>query len=179
MRLHLLTGCWIVFATLFTGSLPGQDTETPSTQRTKTEDLLKQEKELRQLLTEPFLQYEQLLQAVNKTRFPEEKNFVLEVAVDVQEKRIPKTAVDAAWLWVRKKRPTTNYPFVYFERILRLEGERVGFEVPPFDQNIYSRFRFGTQPGIPNVTQGNLPTVSDSELPNVTQSGIPQGGIRR
>lgn len=154
MRLKGILGYCLVCTFLAVNPVTAQDPDNTSDGEITTEELLKREKALRESLTEPFQRYEAQLQAVNKTRFPEEKNFVLEVVVEVQEKRIPKNAVDSAWLWTRKNRPNSNYPFVYFERILQLEGERLGFEVPPFDRNIYSRFRFGTGAGIPGLNNG-------------------------
>ncbi len=97
--------------------------------------------ELRQLLTDGFKQYESQLQAVLKTRFPEEKNFVGSIVYLVQVEKIPKNIVDSAWLWVRKNRPTTKYPFVYFERVLRLEADKLKIHIPEFDRDMYSRAR--------------------------------------
>ena len=95
--------------------------------------------ELRKLLTEGFQQYEAQLQAVLKTRFPEEQQFVGSIVYLVQIEKIPKNIVDSAWLWVRKNRPTTKYPFVYFERVLRLEAEKLELEIPEFDRELYNR----------------------------------------
>ena len=111
------------------------------------QDLTKQEQEvvamdiaeLRQLLTEGFRQYETQLQAVLRTRFPEEQQFVGSIVYLVQTEKIPKNIVDSAWLWVRKNRPTTNYPFVYFERVLRLEAEKLKLEIPEFDRELYNK----------------------------------------
>jgi hypothetical protein len=96
-------------------------------------------KRLLEDLTEAMQQYESQLQAVLKTRFPEEKDFVTQIVFMVQEEKLPKNLVDSAWLWVREKRPGTGYPFVYFERVLRLQAERLKLEVPPFDRRIYER----------------------------------------
>ena len=111
------------------------------------QDLTKQEQEvvamdiieLRQLLSEGFKQYETQLQAVLRTRFPEEQQFVGSIVYLVQTEKIPKNIVDSAWLWVRKNRPTTNYPFVYFERVLRLEAEKLKLEIPEFDRELYNK----------------------------------------
>lgn len=154
MRLKGILGYCLVCSLLAMNPVMAQHSAIPSDGELTTEELLEREKALRETLTKPFQLYEARLQAVNKTRYPEEKNFVLEVVVEVQEERIPKNAVDSAWLWTRKNRPNTNYPFVYFERILQLEGKRLGFEVPPFDRNIYSQFRFGTGAGIPGINNG-------------------------
>ncbi len=88
-------------------------------------------------LNEGFKEYEQQLQAVLRTRFPQEKDFVAQIVLLVQREKLPRNLVDSAWLWVRKNRPTTKYPFVYFERVLRLQGEQLKLDVPPFDRELW------------------------------------------
>ena len=85
------------------------------------------------------MEYERKLNAILKTRFDAEKKFVADVVDQVELEKIPSKLVSTSFDWVRKKRPTTNYPFVYFERVLRLQAERVGLEdeIPPFDYNTY------------------------------------------
>lgn len=95
--------------------------------------------ELRKLLTDSFQQYESALQAVLKTRYPEEKQYVTSVVYLIQTEKLPKHVVDSAWAWVRKNRPTTRYPFVYFERVLYLEAEKLKLKVPEFDRELYTR----------------------------------------
>lgn len=85
-----------------------------------------------------FAEYDRVLQAVLKTRRDEEKVFVNQVVEYVRLNRLPKKLVDASFLWVRQNRPTTRYPFVYFERVLRLQAERLHLKVPDFDRSIYS-----------------------------------------
>ena len=94
--------------------------------------------ELIKKLDDTWELYDRQLQAVLKTRLIEEKEFVARVVLLVQEEDIPKNLVDSAWLWVRGKRPGTKYPFVYFERVLRLQGERANILIPPFNRNVYS-----------------------------------------
>jgi hypothetical protein len=114
--------------------------------------------EIAKQLTDAFKQYDAQLQAVLKTRFPQEKSFVNQVVLMVQEEKIPKNIVDSAWLWVRKNRPNTRYPFVYFERVLRLEGEKLKIKIPPFDRNLYSQPRFtsGFQSGVQSGFQSDI-----------------------
>ena len=83
-----------------------------------------------------------------KTRRDEEKEFIGLVVNQIRLGRIPSRLVSTSFEWVRNKRPTTKYPFVYFERVLRLQAGRVGLEneIPPFDFSIYSET---------NVTQSN------------------------
>ena len=95
-----------------------------------------------------FFEFERQLNAMLKTRRDEEKEFIGLVVNQIRLGRIPSRLVSTSFEWVRNKRPTTKYPFVYFERVLRLQAERVGLdnEIPPFDFSIYSET---------NVTQSN------------------------
>ena len=95
------------------------------------DDLLKQ-------LDEIWAKYEQQLRAVVEARLVEEREFVAQVTLLIQQDQLPKQLVDSSWQWVRTKRPGTNSPFVYFERVLRLRAEKAGFLIPPFDDRIYS-----------------------------------------
>ncbi len=92
-----------------------------------------------------FEQYEARLNALLKTRREEEKQFVSEVVNLVQQESIPKQLVDSSWIWVRTRRPFTNHPFIYFERVLRLQAEKLEIEIPDFDREIYSRSSFRPQ----------------------------------
>lgn len=115
--------------------------------RTKAEPVFSNQEILDQLTNE-LREYDRQLQSLLMTRFPEEKAFVDSVVLEVHKGTLPKNVVDSAWLWVRQKRPGTPYPFVYFERILRLEGERLKLEIPPFDREIYNRGRQARNPEI-------------------------------
>lgn len=88
-----------------------------------------------------FEQYEDQLQALLRTRLDEEKLFVSRVVKAVEEGRIPAKLVQTSYLWVRNKRPDSNYPFVYFERVLRLQAKALEIEkqVPPFDYAVYQQ----------------------------------------
>ena len=88
-----------------------------------------------------FALYEKQLQAVLKTRLPEEKEYVSDVVDLVRAEKLPKSIVDRSWLWVRSNRPSTQYPFVYFERILQAQGKKFELPVPKFDESIYSKPR--------------------------------------
>ncbi len=88
--------------------------------------------------------YENQLQSVLKTRLQEEEDFVAAVIDMVRADKIPKPVVDRAWLWVRNNRVASRYPFVYFERVLRLEAEKLKIEIPDFDRSIYSTARRNT-----------------------------------
>jgi hypothetical protein len=91
-----------------------------------------------------FEDYEERLQAILKTRRDEERNFVQEVVAKVKAGDLPERLVETSFKWVLNKRPDTKYPFVYFERVLRLQAKRVDLEsqVPRFNYNIYKRPAF-------------------------------------
>lgn len=88
-----------------------------------------------------FEDYEQRLNAILKTRRDEEKEFVERVVNKVKDGAIPERLVETSFKWVQNKRPDTNYPFVYFERVLRIQAKRLELEreIPPFDYDIYKR----------------------------------------
>lgn len=82
-----------------------------------------------------FVEFERRLNAILKTRRDEEKEFVGLVIEKVKADKLPIKLIDTSFEWVRNKRPDTEYPFYYFERVLRLEATKLGLEkeVPPFD----------------------------------------------
>lgn len=86
-----------------------------------------------------FIEYERKLNAILKTRRDEEKLFVAAVVRQVQLGKIPSKLVATSFGWVLKKRPDTNYPFIYFEKVLRIQADalKLGTEIPPFDYKIY------------------------------------------
>jgi hypothetical protein len=82
-----------------------------------------------------FEEYERRLNAILKTRRDDEKEFVEKVVEKLKEEKLPLKLVDTSFEWVRNKRPDTEYPFYYFERVLRIQATELGLqdEVPPFD----------------------------------------------
>lgn len=94
-----------------------------------------------------FLQYEQQLNAILKTRRDEERKFVNDIVTKVREGKLPSKLVQTSFKWVQKKRPNTNFPFIYFEMVLRLQAERAGIAsaVPPYDFGIYRQFDNGVR----------------------------------
>lgn len=88
---------------------------------------------------EQFIEYEQQLNAILRTRRDEEKEFVGQVVRQVRLGKIPSKLVSTSYGWVRNKRPNTNYPFIYFEKVLRLQAKAVKLEkeIPNFDLKIY------------------------------------------
>ena len=93
--------------------------------------------EIQEKLNEKWKKYDKQLQAVLKARFPQERDFVSQLTLLVQEEQLPKRLIDSAWLWVRSKRAGTPYPFVYFERVIRLQAAKAKIPIPAFDRKIY------------------------------------------
>ncbi|MCH2182920.1 MAG: hypothetical protein MK108_13025 [Mariniblastus sp.] len=89
-----------------------------------------------------LIAYEKQVNAILKTRLPAEKRFVNELMTEIAEKEIPRSLVDTSFKWVLNRRPNTNYPFVYFERVIRLQGKRLGYKIPPFNYKVYSLNRY-------------------------------------
>jgi hypothetical protein len=113
------------------GNLRAQELSTTAAEATSQDEV-----ELR------FRDYEAKIQAILKTRLNEEKAFVTSVMEKVRAGEIPEKMVETSYKWVLNKHPDTNYPFVYFERVLRIQGDKAGIEIPPFDYEAY-RQRLG------------------------------------
>lgn len=86
-----------------------------------------------------LLEYERQLNALLKTTRKEERDFIAQVVFQIKEGKIPSKLVSTTYQWIRKKRPDTKYPFIYFEKVLRLQAEAIKVDdaVPPFDFSIY------------------------------------------
>lgn len=87
-----------------------------------------------------FADYEARLNAILKTRRLEEQEFVNAVLAKVRAGDLPVPMMESSFLWVLSNRPDTPYPFIYFERVLRLQGELAGVSIPEFDYGIYSDY---------------------------------------
>jgi hypothetical protein len=87
-----------------------------------------------------FADYEARLNAILKTRRQEEQEFVNAVLQKVRAGELPVPVMESSFLWVLSNRPDTPYPFIYFERVLRLQAELADVSVPDFDYGIYSEY---------------------------------------
>ncbi len=98
-----------------------------------------EERELR------FADYEERLNAVLKTRRDEEKKFVKDVLRLVKDGELPEHLIETSYKWVVNKRPDSDYPFIYFERVLRIQAGLLELTIPEFDYSIYDHkvFRSG------------------------------------
>ncbi len=86
-----------------------------------------------------WVEYERELNAILKTRRDQEKVFVHEIVEKVRLGKIPYKLVATSFQWGRNKRPNTNFPFIYFEHVIRLQAKKLKLqdEIPPFDYSIY------------------------------------------
>jgi len=87
----------------------------------------------------PIVEYEKQLNAILKTRFTEEKEYVHKIVQLVDRDEIPRKVVATSFKWVLKKRPLTNNRFIYFQRVLALQGKKLNLPIPPFDYSIYRK----------------------------------------
>jgi hypothetical protein len=111
-----------------------------------------------------FLQYEQQLNAILKTRRDEERKFISDLVKNVREGKLPSKLIQTSFKWVQKKRPKTNFPFIYFEKVLRIQATKAGIPgtIPPYDFSIYRQFNNGVQ----NFTRGGSSTAQGPGLPS-------------
>lgn len=113
-----------------------------------------------------FAQYEQQLNAILKTRRVEERAFLTVLVARVRTGELPSKLIQTSFQWVYKKRPQTNFPFIYFERVLRLQAEKEGIAdiIPPFDFSIYTEFDSGVQ----SFFRNGSPTTQGPGVPSDT-----------
>ena len=109
-----------------------------------------------------FLQYEQQLNAILKTRRNEERKFVSDLVANVRAGKLPSKLIQTSFKWVQKKRPETNFPFIYFEKVLRIQATKAGIPstIPEYDFGIYRQFDNGVRP----FNRGGSPTTQGPGL---------------
>lgn len=88
-----------------------------------------------------LVQLETQLNAILKTRLPEERLYIATVLKLVKDEKLPRKLINTSFKYVRKKRPYTKYPFVYFARVLHFQAKRDRIAIPEFDFTIYSERR--------------------------------------
>ena len=86
----------------------------------------------------PLKELERQLNAILKTRLPEEKKYIAVVVDLIEKDKLPRSLVNASFKWVLNKRPYAKSRFVYFVRVLQFLGKREKILIPPFDFKIYS-----------------------------------------
>ena len=114
-----------------------------------------------------FAKYEQQLNAILKTRRPEEREFIEKITANVRAGTLPSRLIQTSFRWVQKKRPKSNFPFIYFEKVLRLQAAKAEIPetIPPFDFGIYLEFDSGVRPFI----RGGSPTTQGAGLKSNTK----------
>ena len=76
-------------------------------------------------------EFERILKAGLRARRPEEMRFIAAVVDMVGKGRLPRELVEAAFVWVRRKKYKERYPVVWFERSLRALAAREDITIPP------------------------------------------------
>lgn len=117
-------------------------------------------------------QYEQKLNAILKTRSDQERVFVAQLVANVQAGTVPIKLVSTSFRWVQQNRPLSNYPFIYFEKVLRLQADKIGVvdAIPPFD---FEEFRSSGQrvPG-QQLNAGQRTDIQNDTLLGAARSRI-------
>jgi len=125
-----------------------------------------------ELTPELVEQYEDKLNAILRTRSDQERLFVAQLVANVRVGSVPIRLISTSFQWVRKNRPFANYPFIYFERVLRLQAEQIGVAdaIPPFD---FEAFRSAGQrtPG-QQLDAGQLTDVQEATLFSAFRSRV-------
>lgn len=117
-------------------------------------------------------QYEQKLNAILKTRTDQERLFIAQLVANARTGTVPLKLISTSFQWVRENRPQANYPFIYFEKVLRLQADRIGVvdAIPPFD---FEAFRSAGQrtPG-QQLNAGQRTDVQELTLLSAARSRI-------
>ena len=115
-------------------------------------------------------QYEQKLNAILRTRTDQEKLFIAQLVANVRTGAVPLKLVSTSFQWVRQNRPQASYPFIYFEKVLRLQADKIGVveSIPPFD---FEAFRSAGQrePG-QQLNAGQKTDVQENTLLGAARS---------
>ena len=88
-----------------------------------------------------LIQLERQLNAILRTRLPEEKVYIAALLKLVNDNKLPRKLINTSFKYVRNKRLNSKYSFVYFVRVLQFQAKRDRISVPDFDFTIYSRRR--------------------------------------
>ncbi len=69
----------------------------------------------------------QTMKAALRTETPEEHGYIDEVLRRVQRGQLPRSLVEATFIWARHK---PEHRFQYFRQALRIQAARLGFSAP-------------------------------------------------
>ncbi len=67
-----------------------------------------------------------------RARKPSEKAFLNKLATEVTQKTVPKQLVDNTFFYVQSRYRKHNFPFIYFEKILRIRAKKLNVVIPPY-----------------------------------------------
>ncbi len=85
-----------------------------------------------------LVQLEKQLNAILKTRLPEERSYISALIKLVDEDKVPRKLLNVSFKYVTNRRAFAKNRFVYFVRVLQFLGEREKVAIPKFDFTIYS-----------------------------------------
>ena len=85
-----------------------------------------------------FKELERQLNFILKTRRSEEKAYVAALVKLSKDGKLPRKLIHTSFKYVKKKRPNSKYPFVYFARVISFVAARDKIDVPKFDFSVYS-----------------------------------------
>ena len=78
-------------------------------------------------------EFERILKAGLRARRPEEMTFIAAIVDMVGKGKLPRELVEAAFVWVRRKKYKERYPVIWFERSLRALAAREDITIPPLE----------------------------------------------
>jgi hypothetical protein len=99
-------------------------------------------------------EYERQLNAVLKTRRVEERQFIKSLVAEIGTGGVSTELVQTSFKWVRKKRPDTPVPFLYFERVLRIIATQQGQgdRIPLFNASVIGQPNPANQDAVSTAT---------------------------
>ena len=83
--------------------------------------------------------YEDTVNVILRTHLDEEKEYISLIFDKIKKGELPLKIVDRSLSWVKLNRDRAKYPFVYFERVLRIQAKKIRVSVPPFDFSVYGK----------------------------------------
>lgn len=80
--------------------------------------------------TDNLDELELTLKTALRARRPEDVAFIAKAVALVRNGTLPRELVEAAFVWVQKKKYKERYPAIWFERSLRALATRQGIAIP-------------------------------------------------
>jgi len=113
-----------------------------------------------QFSAERLIEYERQLNSILRTRRVEERAFISQLVAQIEAGAVSTELVQTSFRWVKKKRPLTPFPFLYFERVVRIIATQqgIGDQIPPFDSSVVG------MPNPPNQDTAGTDTNGDASI---------------